>query len=76
MSRLEATTSKGASLWIARDDRSDGSELWRLDCAYGYRGRQFEELPRFYRTARGAKQGAALLTGERLTWALPESTNC
>ncbi|MCF3157316.1 hypothetical protein N5C70_27715 [Pseudomonas juntendi] len=76
MSRLEATTSKGASLWIARDDRSDGGELWRLDCAHGYRGRQFDELPRFYRTARGAKQAAALMTGERLTWALPASTNC
>lgn len=49
MSRLEATTSKGASLWIARDDRRDGGELWRLDCAHGYRGRQFDELPRFYR---------------------------
>jgi hypothetical protein len=74
MSRLEAKTSKGAALWIDRDDRSDGSELWRLDCGQGYRGKQFDELPRYYRTARGAKQGAALLTGERLTWVPPAET--
>jgi len=73
--RLEAKTSKGTTLWIERDDRSDGTELWRLDCTQSYRGRHFDELPRFYRTPRGAKQGAALLTGERLAWALQEAAN-
>ena len=71
----ECPSQRGLGVQV-RMESPDGGELWRLDCAHGYRGRQFDELPRFYRTARGAKQAAALLTGERLTWALPASTNC
>ena len=65
MCRQESTTAKGVALWIEQDAQG----LHRLDCAWSGRGKHFDELPRFYRTARGAKQGAALLTGERLTWA-------
>lgn len=71
MSRLEAKTEKGIALWI----ESDAQGLHRLDCAWSARGKHFDELPRFYRTERGAKQGAALITGERLTWTMPASTN-
>lgn len=70
MSRLETTTSEGLALWIERD--SDRHGLFCLDCPYSpYKagGKEFIELPRRYRTERGAKQAAALLTGERLTWA-------
>jgi hypothetical protein len=69
MSRLEATTSKGVALWIERDSDRRG-----LDCPYSpYKagGKEFIELPRRYRTERGAKQAAALLAGERLAWAPP-----
>ncbi|EMO9521300.1 hypothetical protein ACR3H8_33440 [Pseudomonas aeruginosa] len=65
--RLESKTAKGVALWIDQDAQG----LHRLDCAWSGRGKHFDELPRFYRTERGAKQGAALLTGERLTWVQP-----
>lgn len=64
MSRLECKTVKGISLWIERDSQ----DLQRLDCGWAARGKHFVELPRFYRTERGAKQAAALITGERLVW--------
>lgn len=39
-------------------------------------GRQvFPELPRSYRSARGARQAAALLTGEKLNWVAPEQAD-
>lgn len=40
-----------------------------LDCGWQRNGtKQFIELPRMYRTERGARQAAALLAGERLEW--------
>ncbi|MCD4866974.1 hypothetical protein [Pseudomonas sp. PLB05] len=71
MSRLEAKTEKGIALWIKRDAQGHH----RLDCAWSGRGKHFDELPRFYRTERGAKQGAALITGERLTWSTAVSAD-
>ncbi len=65
MSTLEAKTQKGVVLRIV--PYADGS--YRLDCDWSERGKPIIELPRFYRSERGAKQGAALITGERLTWA-------
>ncbi|SIQ98993.1 hypothetical protein [Aquipseudomonas alcaligenes] len=66
MSRIETKTSSGYALWI----ECDAQGFHRLDCEWHSRGKRFIELPRFYRTERGAKQGAALITGERLTWGL------
>lgn len=71
MSRLEAKTEKGIALWIERG--TDG--MHRLDCEWSERGKAMIELPRFYRTERGAKQGAALITGERLSWAMPTAAH-
>lgn len=43
-----------------------------LDCGWTRQGsKQFIELPRMYRTARGARQAAALLAGESLDWKEP-----
>lgn len=64
----ESTTSAGVALWIDLDAQG----LYRLDCAWkGRGGKHIDELPRFYRTARGARHAAALLTRERLTWVSP-----
>lgn len=71
MSRLEAKTAKGVALWI----EGDGRGSYRLDCGWSERGKGIVELPRSYRTERGAKQGAALLAGERLTWVPAAPTN-
>lgn len=35
-------------------------------------GRDFDELPRYYRTERGARQAAARLTGDKLVWKAPD----
>ncbi len=43
-----------------------------LDCDAGRTGsRIFIELPHGFRTVRYARQAAALMTGERLTWREP-----
>lgn len=43
-----------------------------LDCNTERIGsRIFIELPRGFRTVRGARQAAALMTGERLAWREP-----
>lgn len=43
-----------------------------LDCGWRRNGtKQFMELPRLYRTERGARQAAALIAGERLEWREP-----
>jgi hypothetical protein len=43
-----------------------------LECGWRRNGtRQFIELPRTYRTERGARQAAALLAGESLEWKEP-----
>lgn len=50
-----------------------GAQPFTLAGGFRYDGRAaFPELPRCYRTARGARQAAARLTGEKLAWAPPE----
>lgn len=45
-----------------------------LDCSRDHRGNpRYIELPRTYKTPRGARQAAALLTGERLAWGQPDN---
>lgn len=68
-------------LCTARTKNDDCSEIFfdplsrspfTLDCRWTRQGsKQFIELPRMYRTARGARQAAALLAGESLDWKDP-----
>lgn len=45
-----------------------------LDCSRDRRGDpHYFELPRTYKTPRGARQAAALLTGEKLSWGKPDN---
>lgn len=61
---LETKDGKGVDLWI-----SDWDGIFMLDCGFDRHGfKAFGELPRVYRTERGARQAAALLTGEKLKW--------
>jgi hypothetical protein len=66
---LEAKTVKGFGLWIDKDTDPRFS-IFMLDCESDRSGfKRFDGLPRIYRTERGARQAAALLTEEKLTWA-------
>ena len=66
----EATDDYGNALYIYR--YSDDLNRHYLDCGHDRTGRKFYyELPRAYKSLRGAKQGAALLTGNKLTWSAP-----
>ncbi|MDY1103253.1 hypothetical protein [Pseudomonas aeruginosa] len=65
---LQTKDSRGKELWISRDQEGS-SVLFCLDCNFhSLGGRDFDELPRYYRTARGARMGAAKVTGEKLDW--------
>lgn len=45
-----------------------------LDCGRNRRGDpHYIELPRTYKTPRGARQAAALLAGEKLNWTAPDN---
>lgn len=47
-----------------------------LDCGRRSNGSKFYiELPRGFKTARGARQAAAIMTGERLEWRQPNPVN-
>lgn len=60
----------GNKLYIYRYD--DNPDLHYLDCDRDRTGSKvYYELPRAYKTLRGAKQAASLLTGDKLTWSAP-----
>lgn len=64
----EATETNGVKFTLEAE--SDG--MVRLDCSRDYKGNShYLELPRRYKTARGARQAAALLAGEKLNWHAP-----
>ena len=67
---LETTTADGRALFIALDDRA-GRTLYCLDGGVTREQKDFDELPRFYRTPRGAKLAAAHLVDEKLIWVTP-----
>lgn len=70
---LETKDSRGKELWISRDEYGL-PVLFCLDCNFhSMGGRDFDELPRCYRTERGARQAAARLTGDKLIWKAPKS---
>ncbi|MBJ2286652.1 MULTISPECIES: hypothetical protein [Pseudomonas] len=65
---LETKDTRGKELWINRDDNGD-PPLFCLECNFhSMGGRDYDELPRYYRTERGARMGAARITGEKLVW--------
>lgn len=66
----ETRTTDGRVLRLGVDPIRRG---WvALECDYTRKGdRDFDRLPRSYRTARGARYAAALLPGERLSWRAP-----
>ncbi len=64
----QATDSKGVVFTL---EPGYGGQIV-LACSRDYKGNsKYMELPRTYKTPRGARQGAALLTGEKLEWAPP-----
>ena len=68
---LEAVTDRGKRLYIEEDKRDGELTLYCLDCDFDTFGKVFDELPRFYRTVRGAKTAAAHLVTDKLKWATP-----
>lgn len=70
---LQTRDSMGKELFITRDEQ-DSSVLFCLDCNFhSLGGRDFDELPRFYSTVRGARVAAARVTGEKLDWELVDA---
>jgi hypothetical protein len=67
---LEATTGR-SRLYIAECVEPGKATLYCLDCDFDTFGKQFIELPRFFRTVRGAKNSAAHLVVEKLKWVAP-----
>lgn len=66
------TLANGHTMEITQDP--GGMFPFTLDCGWQGNGfKQFIELPRVYKTARGARQAAALLAGEPLAWEAPRS---
>ncbi|VWC49533.1 hypothetical protein BLA13014_07603 [Burkholderia aenigmatica] len=64
------TTEEGHPLWL---ETRQGRDTVFLDCGTRRNGdRHYLELPRGFKTARGARQAAALMLGERLTWRAPD----
>lgn len=67
---LEALDSHKTRLFIYR--YSDDPIKHYVDCGHDRTGRKaYYELPRAAKSLRGAKQIAALLSGEKLTWSEP-----
>lgn len=64
---LETKDSRGVDLWV-----SDWDGVFMLDSGSDRAGfKVYDMLPRAYKTERGARQAAALLTEEKLTWTKP-----
>lgn len=71
---LVATTSDGKRIEIHPANAKPYTV--RVDTSRDYKGnRHFERICGFYKTLRGAKHAAALVTGEKLTWAAPAALN-
>lgn len=66
----EATETNGVKFTL----EAESGGMVRLDCSYDRKGmRHYIELPRVYKTPRGARQAAALLAGEKLNWHAPSA---
>lgn len=66
---LETKDAKGVGMWIYQ---WNGGGNFYLDCEFDGRGlKTYYELPRGYKTMRGAKQAATLLAETKLTWSTP-----
>lgn len=64
---LETKDSNGAALWITEWDK-----VFLLDSEFSRMGwKVYDQLPRAYGSERGARQAAAMMTGEKLTWTKP-----
>lgn len=68
---LEGKTARNETLWIAECSEPGHTTLYLLDCEFDNRGKQFLELPRFYRTERGAKNAGTRIAGEKMKWSKP-----
>lgn len=68
---LEAPVGRQSTLYISECAEQGKSTLYCLDCGFDMNGKQFIELPRFYRTERGAKSAAARLVQEKIKWVKP-----
>lgn len=69
---LEASTQRNYRLFIAEDYEPGKPTLFLLDCDFDMIGKQYLELPRYYRTERGARCAAARITCEKLKWRASE----
>lgn len=69
---LQTKDSQGKELWISRDE--DGSSvLFCLDCNFhSLGGRDFDELPRYFRTARGT-YGSGKSDRRKLDWTVTDA---
>lgn len=64
---LETKDNKGVDLWI-----SNWGGVFMLDSSFNRMGfKTYDMLPRAYKTERGARQAAALVTEEKLKWTKP-----
>lgn len=68
---LQATTERNQRLYVAESGEPEAHILYCLDCDMDAFGKQFTELPRFYRSERGARVAAARLVDEKLVWVKP-----
>src|SRR5690554_2673212 len=72
----EYTSETGKRLYIV--EKKSGAFPFELTCGFNERGTyQYPELPRSYKSLRGAKQAAARITGEELKWlAIEDRASC
>ena len=68
---LEAVCERSSRLVIIKDVEIGKPDLYILDCDFSMGHKQFIELPRIYRTERGARSAAARLVSEKLEWKTP-----
>lgn len=65
---MQAVTASNKRLYIEEYMRDGELTLYCLDCDLDTFGKVFDELPRFFRTVRGAKTAAAHLVTDKLKW--------
>ena len=68
---LEAKTTRNQTLWIAECVEMGRATMFLLDCDSDGFGKHFLELPRIYRTERGAKNAGTRIAMEKLKWSKP-----
>jgi hypothetical protein len=68
---LEANVERNKRLYISECAEPGKLTLFCLDCDFDTFGKQFIELPRFYKTVRGSKSAAARLVEEKIIWSKP-----